>query len=52
VYPKVFIDFADAARKYGPVSVLPTPVYFYGMQVGDDVSLGIEKGKALDVRFR
>jgi pyruvate carboxylase len=52
MYPKVFTDFAHAARKYGPVSVLPTPVYFYGMQVGDEVSLGIEKGKALDVRLQ
>ena len=52
MYPKVFIDFAHASRKYGPVSVLPTPVYFYGMQVGDEVSLGIEKGKALDVRLQ
>jgi pyruvate carboxylase len=52
MYPKVFADFAHAARKYGPVSVLPTPVYFYGMQVGDEVNLGIEKGKALDVRLQ
>jgi pyruvate carboxylase len=32
--------------------VLPTPIYFYGMQVGDEASLAIEKGKALVVRLQ
>jgi pyruvate carboxylase len=52
MYPKVFADFAHAARKYGPVSVLPTSVYFYGMRVGEEVSLEIEKGKSLVVRLQ
>ena len=38
MYPKVFTDFAAAARKYGPVSVLPTPAFFYGMAVGDEAN--------------
>jgi pyruvate carboxylase len=49
MYPKVFTDYAAAERKYGPVSALPTPVYFYGMQAGDEVSVTIEKGKTLVV---
>jgi pyruvate carboxylase len=49
MYPKVFADYAAAERKYGPVSALPTPVYFYGMQAGDEVSVTIEKGKTLVV---
>jgi pyruvate carboxylase len=32
--------------------VLPTPIYFYGMQVGDEASLAIEKGKSLVVRLQ
>ena len=52
MYPKVFGDFVGADRKYGPVSVLPTPIYFYGMQVGDETSFGIEKGKSLVVRLQ
>jgi pyruvate carboxylase len=47
MYPKVFTDFAVAERKYGPVSVLPTPIYFYGMQAGEETSVAIEKGKSL-----
>jgi pyruvate carboxylase len=52
MYPKVFADYAGAERKYGPVSVLPTPIYFYGMQVGDEASFGLEKGKSLVVRLQ
>ena len=47
MYPKVFTDFALAAETYGPVSVLPTPAYFYGLEPGDELFADIEKGKTL-----
>jgi pyruvate carboxylase len=47
MYPKVFGDFARAADKYGPVSVLPTPIYFYGMKPGEEAAIEIESGKTL-----
>lgn len=50
MYPKVFSDFAAAQEVYGPVSVLPTPVYFYGMGVEDEVFVDIERGKTLVIR--
>jgi pyruvate carboxylase len=50
MYPKVFADFAKAADRYGPVSVLPTPVFFYGLPVGEEISVQIERGKTLVVR--
>ena len=50
MYPKVFSDFAAAQEEYGPVSVLPTPVYFYGMQPEDEIFVEIERGKTLVVR--
>ncbi|WP_421725875.1 pyruvate carboxylase [Bauldia sp.] len=50
MYPKVFTDFARAADMYGPVSVLPTPVYFYGLPVGEEILVDIEPGKTLVVR--
>jgi pyruvate carboxylase len=52
MYPKVFGDFARAAEKYGPVSVLPTPVYFYGMKPGEEAAIEIEAGKTLVVRLQ
>lgn len=47
MYPKVFTDFALASDTYGPVSVLPTPSYFYGLADGDELFVDIEKGKTL-----
>ncbi|MBN8972804.1 MAG: pyruvate carboxylase [Rhizobiales bacterium] len=50
MYPKVFSDYAMAQAEYGPVSRLPTPVYFYGMDVEDEILVDIERGKTLVVR--
>ena len=47
MYPKVFAEFAATIRRYGPVSVLPTPVFFYGMQPGGELAIEIEPGKTL-----
>ncbi|SFK40450.1 pyruvate carboxylase [Methylocapsa palsarum] len=47
MYPKVFAEFSRTIGRYGPVSVLPTPVFFYGMQPGDEISIEIEPGKTL-----
>lgn len=49
MYPKVFTDYAEAAEMYGPVSTLPTPAYFYGLPVGDELFVEIEHGKTLVV---
>lgn len=50
MYPKVFSDFVAAQETYGPVSVLPTPTYFYGMRSEDEIFVDIERGKTLVVR--
>ncbi|MBB3313918.1 pyruvate carboxylase [Rhizobium sp. BK196] len=47
MYPKVFTDFALASDTYGPVSVLPTLAYFYGLADGEELFADIEKGKTL-----
>ncbi len=51
MYPKVFVEFAAAQRKYGPVAVLPTLTFFYGMKLEDELSIEIEDGKSLVVRL-
>jgi pyruvate carboxylase len=51
MYPKVFLEYLSARLDYGRVSVLPTPVFFYGMEPGQEVSVDIERGKTLIVRF-
>lgn len=49
MYPKVFTDYALAADTYGPVSVLPTHAYFYGLADGEEMFADIERGKTLVV---
>lgn len=49
MYPKVFASSCGFERKYGPVSVLPTSVYFYGMKPRQEISVDLEPGKTLIV---
>jgi pyruvate carboxylase len=51
MYPKVFLDYARDRAAFGDCAILPTPVFFYGMDPGDEVSVDIERGKTLIVRF-
>lgn len=50
MYPKVFSDYARAADHYGPTSVLPTPVYFYGLEAGEEIMVDLEPGVTLVIR--
>jgi hypothetical protein len=49
-YPKVFADYAARHDLYGPVSALPTDVFFYGLPPGREVSFELERGLTLVVR--
>ncbi|MEO7413411.1 MAG: pyruvate carboxylase, partial [Opitutaceae bacterium] len=51
MYPAVFADFAKHLATFSDVSVLPTPAFFYGLKVGEEISVGIEEGKVLIVRL-
>jgi pyruvate carboxylase len=51
MYPEVFVDYATHRRAYSDTSVLPTPVYFYGMEPGQEIAVEIERGKILIVSF-
>ena len=52
MYPKVFLDYMGRHRTYGPVRSLPTPVFFYGMQPGAELSAEIDPGKTLEIRLQ
>ena len=52
MYPDVFVNFNSALKINGPVSTLPTPVYFYGMKPGDEISITIESGKTMIVSLQ
>jgi pyruvate carboxylase len=51
LYPRVFPDLAAHQQKYSDTSVLPTPTFFFGMTPGEEISVDIEKGKTLIIRF-
>ena len=50
LYPKVFVDYAERREKYGPVSALPTGVFFYGLRPGREVSVELDRGLTLVIR--
>ena len=49
MYPKVFLDYMGRHRTYGPVRVLPTQTFFYGMQPGEEITAEIDPGKTLEI---
>jgi pyruvate carboxylase len=51
MYPKVFEEFAAHGLAYGNTSILSTPVFFYGLQPGEEMSVDIEQGKTLIIKF-
>jgi len=52
MYPKVTRDFLQHQCTYGDTSVLPTPTFFYGLRMGDEVALEIDPGKTLLVSLQ
>jgi pyruvate carboxylase len=51
MYPEVFLKFAKGRAAYSDVDVLPTPQFFYGMTKGEEITIDIEPGKTLVVKF-
>ena len=49
LYPRVMDDFFAFQNRCGDVSLLPTPVYFYGLDMGQEVWVELEQGKTLVV---
>ncbi|MGD0813062.1 MAG: pyruvate carboxylase [Verrucomicrobiota bacterium] len=51
MYPEVFAEFAKFCRDYSNVAVLPTPAFFYSLKPGEEISVDIEEGKTLFIKF-
>ncbi len=45
LYPKVFTDAYEKHVKYGNVVNIPTKNFFYGMEVGEEIMVELDKGK-------
>ena len=51
LYPRVLRDHLAFHDRYGDVSKLDTPSYFYGLEPGRDVWVELEAGKTLLIRL-
>jgi pyruvate carboxylase len=51
LYPEVFAKYDKFRQTYADVSVLPTPIFFYGLKSGQEITVEIESGKSLIIKF-
>jgi len=51
LYDRVFEDYAAHVKEFSDTSVLPTPMFFYGLQPDEEVAVDIEPGKRLFIKF-
>ncbi|HLZ90589.1 MAG TPA: pyruvate carboxylase [Candidatus Acidoferrum sp.] len=51
LYPEVFLQYDRFRQTYSDVSVLPTSAFFYGLKSGEEITVEIEAGKTLIVKF-
>ena len=52
MYPRVMRDFCAHTAQYGDTSMLPTPVFFYGAQPDQELTVEIDPGKTLLVALQ
>jgi pyruvate carboxylase len=51
LYPDVFLKYDKFQQTYSDVSVLPTGAFLYGLKSGEEITIEIEQGKTLIVKF-
>jgi len=51
LYERVYEEFAKHQMTYSDVSTLPTPNFFFGLEPSEEISVEIEPGKTLIIRF-
>ncbi len=51
MYPRVFMDYARNRLEFGPVTDLPTPIFFWGPEEGQEFFVDLERGQRLYIRF-
>jgi pyruvate carboxylase len=52
MYPKQMRELCEHQRRFGDTSQLPTPVFFYGAQLQQEIAVDIDPGKTLLVALQ
>ena len=51
MYPKVYPTYAEHLKTYSDVTMVPTNIFFYGLEKGEETEIEIEKGKTLFIKL-
>ncbi len=51
MYPQVFADYQASLNEFDRLTVLPTPAFFYGMAIGEEIHVDIAPGKTLFIKL-
>ncbi|KAA2242482.1 pyruvate carboxylase [Chitinophaga agrisoli] len=51
MFPKVFDEYYHHATVYGNVEAIPTPAFFYGLKLGEEILVTLGKGKTIIVKL-
>jgi pyruvate carboxylase len=51
MYPKVFLEFVKSQEEFADLSILPTNVFFYGQEPGQEMTIDLEPGKTLIIKY-
>lgn len=51
MFPKVFDEYYQHTQQYGNVEAIPTPAFFYGLQLGEEILVTLSQGKTIIVKL-
>jgi len=51
LYPNVYPEFDKHRQNYSDTSVVPTPIFFYGLEPGQETAVEIDPGKTLIIKL-
>ncbi len=51
MYPDVFVKYAKARQQFGDLTMVPTAVFFYGMESGQEISVKLDSGHTQIIRY-
>ena len=51
MYPHVYMDYIKHRKACFDVSLLPTPVFFYGLEPGQEITVCLDEGKTIIIKL-